>query len=55
MRLQDGAFEQMEEVLMRCRASPAVLTNLEGLLTKAEIQGYGRLLVEERRRRDRQK
>ena len=55
MRLQDGDFEQMEEVLMRCRASPAVLTNLEGLLTGAEIQGYGRLLVEERRRRDQQK
>ncbi len=55
MRLHDGDFEQMEEVLMRCRASPAVLTNLEGLLTGAEIQGYGRILVDERRRREGQK
>jgi hypothetical protein len=54
MRLHDGAFEQMEEVLMRCRASPTVLTNLEGLLTAAEIQGYGRLLVDDRRGWDRQ-
>jgi hypothetical protein len=30
MWLHDGAFEQMEEALMRCRTSPAVLTNLEG-------------------------
>jgi hypothetical protein len=54
MRLHDGAFEQMEEVLMCCRASSAVLTNLEGLLTGAEIRGYGRLLVNDRRRADRQ-
>jgi hypothetical protein len=54
MRLHDGAFEQMEEVLMRSRASSAVLTNLEGLLTGAEIRGYGRLLVNDRRRADRQ-
>jgi hypothetical protein len=54
MRLHDGAFEQMEEVLMRCRASPAILTNLEGLLPGAEIQGSGRLLVDERRGLDRQ-
>ncbi len=53
MRLQDGEFEQMEEVLMRCRAFPAVLTNLEGVLTGAEIEGYGRLLVDERRGLDR--
>jgi hypothetical protein len=45
MRLPDGAFEQMEEVLMRCHASPAVLRNLEGLLTRTEIRGFGRLLV----------
>jgi hypothetical protein len=45
MRLPDGAFEQMEEALMRCRASPAVLANLDGLLTATEIQGYGRLLM----------
>jgi hypothetical protein len=45
MRLADGAFEEMEEVLMGCHASPVVLANLEGLLTGAEIQGYGRLLV----------
>jgi hypothetical protein len=45
MSLHDGAFEQMEEVLMRYRASADVLTNLEGLLTGPEIQGYGRLLV----------
>jgi hypothetical protein len=44
MRLQDGAFEQMEEVLMRCRASSAVLTNLEGLLTADEIVGFARVL-----------
>lgn len=37
MRLHDGAFEQMEEVLMRCRVSPAILTNLDGLLTADEI------------------
>jgi hypothetical protein len=45
MRLHDGAFDLMEEVLMRCRASPAVLANLAELLTGTEIQGYGRLLV----------
>jgi hypothetical protein len=39
MRLPDGAFEQMEEVLTRYRASPAVLANLEGLLTGTEIEG----------------
>lgn len=54
MRLHDGTFEQMEEVLMRCRASASILANLEGLLTGAEIQGYGRLLVDERRGLDRQ-
>ncbi len=54
MRLQDGAFEQMEEVLMRCQASPAVLANLAGLLTGVETRGYGRLLVDERRGFDRQ-
>jgi hypothetical protein len=52
MCLHDRAFEQMEEVLMRCRASPAIPTNLEGLLTAEEIQGYGRLLVDERRGSD---
>jgi len=46
MRLHEGAFEQMEEVLMRYRASGAILANLEGLLTGKEIQGYGRLLVD---------
>lgn len=45
MRLHDGAFEPMEEVLMRCRASPAVLTNLEGLLTADEIAGFTRVLL----------
>ena len=45
MQLADGEMEDMEEVLMRCRASPAVLTNLEGLLTGEEIQGYWRLLA----------
>jgi hypothetical protein len=52
MGLHDGAFEEMEEVLMRGSASPVVLTNLEGLLTVMETQGYGRLLVDERRGSD---
>ena len=45
MRLHDEAFEQMEEVLMRCRASPAILTNLEGLLTTEEIVVFTRVLL----------
>ena len=45
MRWSDETIHEMEEVLTRWRASPAVLTNLEGLLTAKEIQGNGRLLV----------
>jgi hypothetical protein len=45
----------VEEVLMRCRALAAVLTNLEGLLTGAEIQDYQRFFVDERRVSERQK
>ena len=45
MRWSDETIQEMEEVLTRWRASPAVLTNLEGLLTAKEIQGYGRLLM----------
>jgi hypothetical protein len=44
--LSEEDTEEMEEALNRWRASPAVLANLEGLLTGKEIQGYGRLLVE---------
>ena len=43
----------MEEALNRWRASPAVLANLEGLLTGKEIQGYGRLLGEHAKGEDR--
>jgi hypothetical protein len=46
MGLHDEALEQIEEVLMRCWASPVALTHLKGLLTEKEIQGYGRLLVD---------
>lgn len=45
MRLPEGAFEQMEEVLTRWRASSNVLANLEGLLTTDEIGGYSALLT----------
>jgi hypothetical protein len=45
MRWSDEMIQEMEEVLTRWRASPGVLTNLEGLLTAKEIQGYGRLLI----------
>jgi hypothetical protein len=45
MRWSDETIQEMEQVLTRWRASAAVLTNLEGLLTAKEIQGYGRLLV----------
>ena len=45
MRWSDETIQEMEQVLTRWRASAAVLTNLEGLLTANEIQGYGRLLV----------
>ncbi len=47
MRWPDKTIQEMEEVLSRWRASPAVLTNLEGLLTPKEIQGFGRLLVQQ--------
>jgi hypothetical protein len=45
MRWSDKTIQEMEQVLTRWRASAAVLTNLEGLLTAKEIQGYGRLLI----------
>jgi hypothetical protein len=47
MRWSDETIQEMEEVLTRWRVSAAVLTNLEGLLTAREIQGYGRLLMQQ--------
>lgn len=37
--------EKMEEALIRWRASAAVLTNLEGLLTEDEIAGFAPVLL----------
>src|SRR5262245_36996298 len=45
MRWSDETIQEMEQVLTRWRASAAVLTNLEGLLTPGEIKGFGRLLL----------
>jgi hypothetical protein len=45
MRWPDETIQEMEEVLTRWRPSPAVLTNLEGLLTADEIKGYARVLL----------
>jgi hypothetical protein len=44
MRLPDGDVARMEEARTVWRASPALLANLEGLLTEEEIDGYGKLL-----------
>lgn len=48
MRWPDETIQEMEEVLTRWRPSPAVLTNLEGLLTADEIKGYVRVLLPDR-------
>jgi len=45
MRLPASEVEQMEEALTRWRASPVVLSNLEGLLTPSEIRGFSRVLL----------
>lgn len=44
MRWPDETIQEFEQVLTRWRASPAVLTNLEGLLTADEIKGFTRVL-----------
>jgi hypothetical protein len=43
--LPEGDVEEIEEALGRGRASPAVLTNLAGLLSASEIQGFARVLL----------
>src|SRR6476620_6496279 len=40
--LADEDLQPMEEALARCRASPAVLAHLTGLLSAKEIQGFSR-------------
>ena len=45
MRWPEETIREMEEVLTRWRASPAVLTNLEGLLTADEITGFAGVLL----------
>jgi hypothetical protein len=44
--LPEGAVEEIAGALTRWRASPSVVSNLEGLLTPDEIRGYSRLLVD---------
>jgi hypothetical protein len=45
LRLPDEVIRELEDVLTRARASPAVLTNLKGLLTQEEIEGFARVLL----------
>jgi hypothetical protein len=45
MRWPDETIQEMEEVLTRWRASPTVLTNLEGLLTADETKGFAGVLL----------
>ncbi len=49
MRLPVDEIEQIEEPLTRWRASPAVVANLEGLLTGEEAGGYARVLLPNQR------
>lgn len=45
MRWPDETIREVEEVLTRWRASPTVLTNLDGLLTADEIKGFSQVLL----------
>jgi hypothetical protein len=45
MRWPEETIREMEDVLARWRASPTVLTDLEGLLTAGEIKGFAGVLL----------
>lgn len=45
MHLPTWEIEQIEEVLSRCRALPAVLTNLTGLLIEKEMHDFAHLIL----------
>ena len=47
MGLAEGDVEEMGQALARGRASSSVLTNLDGLLSESEIQGFSRVLIPE--------